>query len=271
MSWDLRNSSVPVGDTDMYFVSFGNGKKNLILLPGLSDGLATVKGKARLLAKPYEMFFEKYTVYMFSRKNDMPDGYTIREMAEDQAVALKNLGIEKTSVLGVSQGGMIAQYLAIDHPELVEKLVLAVTAPKATEEAVENIGHWCRYAEACDHKSLMIDTAEKSYSEALLRKYRKLYPIIGRIGKPKNYRRFLVNARAILDFDATADIAGITCPTMIIGGAEDKIVGQDAAYDLHERIAGSELYIYENFGHAAYEEAKDFNRRVFDFLEGDPQ
>ena len=97
MSWDLRNSSVPVGDTDMYFVSFGNGKKNLILLPGLSDGLATVKGKARLLAKPYEMFFEKYTVYMFSRKNDMPDGYTIREMAEDQAAALESLSIEKTS------------------------------------------------------------------------------------------------------------------------------------------------------------------------------
>ena len=73
----------------MYYVSFGSGDKKLIVLPGLSDGLATVRGTARLLYFPYRKHLKKYTVYMFSRKNKMPAGYTIREMAEDQAYVMK--------------------------------------------------------------------------------------------------------------------------------------------------------------------------------------
>ena len=80
----IRNGSVAAGNTDMYYVAFGNGNKKVVVLPGLSDGLATVKGKALVLASPYRRFFSDYTVYMFSRKNSMPEGYTIREMAEDQ-------------------------------------------------------------------------------------------------------------------------------------------------------------------------------------------
>ena len=44
------NGCVPVGNTDMYYVAFGTGKKKLVVLPGLSDGLWTVKGKAWFLA-----------------------------------------------------------------------------------------------------------------------------------------------------------------------------------------------------------------------------
>ena len=126
-----KNGSVTIGNTDMYYAAFGEGQKKLVVLPGLSDGLATVKGKAWILAAPYRKFFQDYTVYMFSRKNEMPEGYTIRDMANDQAQAMESLGIDRAYVLGVSQGGMIAQCLTIDHPEMVAGLILAVTAPSA--------------------------------------------------------------------------------------------------------------------------------------------
>ena len=133
MIWNAKNGTVLVGNTEMNYAAFGSGNKVLILLPGLSDGLATVKGKALLLAAPYRLFFKDYTVFMFSRKNELPDNYSIREMADDQAEAMRRLGIRKAAVLGVSEGGMIAQYLAIDHAELVEKLVIAVSSPNANE------------------------------------------------------------------------------------------------------------------------------------------
>ena len=76
MLWNAKNGSVPLDDTEMSFVSFGYGTKPFIILPGLSDGLMTVSGKALMLAKPYKLFFENYTVYMFSRKNVMPEGYS---------------------------------------------------------------------------------------------------------------------------------------------------------------------------------------------------
>lgn len=267
MLWNAKNASVPVGGTRMDYVSFGYGSKHLILLPGLSDGLITVKGKALLLAKPYRRFFERYTVYMFSRKQDMPEGYSIRDMAADQAAAMDALGIGKACVMGVSQGGMIAQYLAVDFPQRVEKLVLAVSAAWANETVVGCVDAWSGMAKRKDHKQLMIDTAEKSYSERYLKKFRKLYPVIGLVGKPKSYQRFLINAAAILGFDAREEIGNISCPTLVIGGEEDKTVGVRAAWELDQRISQSQLYIYPNLGHAAYEEAADFNQRVFEFFE----
>ena len=267
MLWNARNGSVPIDDTTMSFVSFGYGEKPLIILPGLSDGLMTVSGKALMLANSYKRFFDKYTVYMFSRKNKLPKEYSIREMAEDQARAMQELGLQKASVLGVSQGGMVAQLLTAYFPELVEKLVIAVSAPRANEVVQGCVRNWISLAEQGDHKKLMIDTAEKSYSPEYLKKFRKIYPIIGTISKPSDYNRFLTNANAILSFDAVCDLSKITCPTLIIGGETDRIVGVEASYELRERITNSELFIYKGLGHAAYEEADDFNEQVFRFLE----
>ena len=266
MIWNAKNGSITLENTRMNYVFFGYGKKVLIVLPGLSDGLTTVKGKALLLASSYREFFKEYTVYMFSRKDDMPAEYSIRDMAADQAKALKELGIEKVSIMGVSQGGMIAQVFAMDYPEMVEKLVIVVSAPRANELIQENVRAWITLAEQGDHKHLMIDTAEKGYTEKYLKKYRKMYPVLGMVGKPKSYDRFLVNARAILGFDAQEKMEQICCPTYIIAGGADKTVGVEASYVMKDRIRNSELYVYEDLGHAAYEEAKDFYHRVYEYL-----
>lgn len=268
MLWNAKDGSIDIGGAKMDYVRFGSGEKNLILLPGLSDGLATVKGKALLLAPPYKLFFKKYTVWMFSRRQDLPRGFSIRDMAADQAAALRALGVEKAAILGVSQGGMVAQYLAADFPEAVEKLVLAVSTPCVNDTIRARLTDWISFAEKGDHKALMIDTAENSYSESYLKKYRKMYPLLGSVGRPKSYDRFLANAEAILAFDAHAELGKIACPTLVIGGGEDRIVGPVAAEELQELIPQSELYIYPEFGHAAYEEAKDFNERVYRFFEG---
>lgn len=151
MDIDKKNGSVKIEDTDMYYIFFGRGKKKLVVLPGLSDGLAIVKGKSMILAGTYKRFFDDYTVYMFSRKNKMPKDYSIRDMARDQVIAMKELEIEKSSVLGVSQGGMIAQYIAIDYPKIMNKLILAVTAPYANSVINNSVLGWIRIAERDDH------------------------------------------------------------------------------------------------------------------------
>lgn len=266
MLWNAKNGSVRIGDTDMDYVSFGYGKKVLIALPGLSDGLSTVKGKALMLVKPYLPFLKDYTVYIFSRKNKMPKGYSIQNMAEDQAEAMRILGIRKASVLGVSQGGMIAQFLAIDHPERIDKLILTVTAPYANPVLKDCVRRWMQYAKQGNHKALMIDTAEHTYSPARLKKYRLLYPFLGFLAKPKKYRRFFINACAILRIDAFPALHRITAPTLILGGGLDSTVGTDAAWELYGEIPDSQLHIYQALGHGAFEEAPDFYQRVFHFL-----
>lgn len=251
----------------MRYATFGSGERRLVVLPGLSDGLATVRGKAALLMPPYLGYLRTHRIYIFSRRDDLAPGATTEDMARDQLAACDELGLDRFSVLGVSQGGMIAQSLALLAPERVEKLVLAVTAPRANETIRENVARWLDMTSRGSHAALMRDTAERSYSEAYLRAVRKTYPFLGIVGRPRDYRRFAANCGAILSFDASDALGGISCPTLIIGGEKDMIVGADAAYELHGLIAGSELYVYPGLGHGLYEESGDFYRRVFAFID----
>lgn len=266
MIWNARNGKVKIGNAHMDYVTFGKGNKNLVMLPGLGDGLTTVKGMAFPLAITYNIYATDYKVYIFSRKNELEKGFSTREMAKDQAAAMAVLGISRADVIGISQGGMIAQYLAIDHPDCVHKLVLALTSSRPNETIRSTVTAWIQMASQGDYRNLMIDTTEKSYSQKAIRKYRILYPILVRIGKPRNFDRFLIQARSCLNHNAYADLSKISCPVLIIGGRDDKIVGMKSSYEIAEQIKNCTLYIYENFGHAAYEEAEDFNKRILQFL-----
>ncbi len=262
-----KNGCVKVGNTDMYYVAFGEGEKKLVVLPGLSDGLWTVKGKAMLLAGSYKRFFRDYSVYMFSRKNEMPEGYSIEDMADDQALAMRNLGIDRAIVMGVSQGGMIAQFLAANHSDLVEKLILVVTAPYANETIKSVVTKWIEMTLNASHTELMLDTAEKVYTKEFNEKNKRYLPLVARFTKPKNYDRFCKNAYAILNFDARPVLSRIKCPTYIMSGNCDNTVGNDAPYELEDAIVHSEILIFEGLGHGLFEEDKDFYNKVFEICE----
>lgn len=266
MLFNAKNGTITFGDSEMDYISFGKGNDILIMLPGLGDGLSTVKGTALPFAITYRAYAAKYKVYVFSRKNQLKEGFSTRDMAKDQAEAMKVLGISKANIMGISQGGMIAQYLAIDYPYLVNKLVLAVTLSKQNETIQKVVRSWIEMAKHGDYKGLLIDTAEKSYSERYLKKHRFLYPLLGRVGKPKDFSRFLIQANSCIHHNAYHELNKIECPTLVVGGDKDKIAEPNSSVEIAEKIRNSELFIYKDFGHAVYEEAKDFNVRVLNFL-----
>lgn len=268
MLLNAQNGTVKIGTTDMDYISFGAGSQNLIILPGLGDGLLTVRGTALAFAAAYRTYARDYKVYVFSRKNHMEPGYTTRDMAKDQAEAMKHLGILKADIIGISQGGMIAQYAAIDFPEMVHKLVLAVTLSKQNEIVQTVVNGWIQMARSSNYRELIIDTAERSYSENYLKRHRFLYPVLTRLGKPKDFSRFLIQAESCLHHNAYHELYKITCPVFIIGGAKDQIVGADASLETAQQLNYCKLFVYKEFGHAAYEEAKDFKDQVLDFLAG---
>ena len=178
MFYNARNCNIKIGDTDMDYISFGNGNKSLVIIPGLGDALKTVKGSAVTFALMYKLFAKDYKVYVFSRKNKLKQDCSTRDMATDLADVMNQLNITKAFVLGVSQGGMIAQYLAIDYPELVEKLVLDVTLCQPNETSKSVISNWLLLAKEKDFKQIFIDTAEKTYTERKLKTYRPFYSIL---------------------------------------------------------------------------------------------
>ena len=72
--------------------------------------------------------------------------------------------------------------------------------------------------------------------------------------------------KACLTHSALRALEQIRCPVLVIGGEGDRIVGPEASREIAARIEGARLHMYARFGHGAYEEAPDFQQRVFDFL-----
>ncbi len=267
MLYHAQNGTIQIENAEIDYVCYGTGDKILIMLPGLGDSLRSIKGTALPFALAYHKHSADYKVYMFSRKYPIKEGYSIRDMARDQAEAMKALGITQADIVGVSQGGMISQYLAIDYPELVRKLVLVVTTARLSDSLRPTIEHWISLAKEENYAEIMLDTTRRSYSDAYLEKHKHLIPLLGKIGKPKDFSRFLIQANACLNHDSTPELHKITCPTMVVGGDSDQIVGSHSSAELASQIEGSELLIYEGLGHATYEEAKDFFDKVLEFLE----
>lgn len=266
MFYNAKNEIIEIEDTTVNYISFGSGKRNLIIIPGVGDGFKTVKGLAVPFAFMYKLFAKDFKVYVFSRRNDIKDGFSTKDMANDIIDHMKKLNIENADIVGVSQGGMIAQYIAINEPKKVNKLVLAVTAPRNNDILNEVVTDWIEKAKKKDYKGIMIDNAEKSYTGKYLEKNRKVYALLGLFGKNVNYDRFIIQAKSCLEHNSYDELDKIKSKTLIIGAKQDKVLGTKGSEELSEKILDSELYIYEEYSHGVYEQAKDFNKRILEYL-----
>ena len=266
MLYNAKNGTLKIGGSEMDYIRFGTGGKILVMLPGLGAGLRSVKGTALPMAFTCRVFAKDFTVYAFSRKNALPEGYTTKEMAADQAAAMERLGIPKADVLGVSMGGMIAQYLAIDYPEKVDRLILTVTSASPNPILKASIDEWVSCAKRGDHTAFMDSNVRRICSEDYYRKNKWLVPIMGSLTKPKSYERFLIQADACPKHSAFENLHQIQAQTLVIGGEKDNVLGGDASREIAAEIPGAQLRMYDQLGHGLYEEAGDFNQTVLDFL-----
>jgi len=230
------------------YVTFGKGKQPLVIIPGLGDGLQTVKGKAQLFSLSYRLLAKRYKIYVFSRINELRQGYTTRDMAADVAEAMETLNLDTAYVMGISQGGMIAQWLAADFPEKVQKLILAVTTAKPSQLARERIEHWQKLSQSGNFKHLMLDIAKHSYTQKSYQKWRLLY------------------SQSCLEHNSREVLKEIQCPTFVLGALEDDVIGVDGSKELAKAISDCQLLILKHSGHALYEENKAFQEAVCGFL-----
>ena len=263
----FRGKSIITNDLDVDYLSFGNKDKCLIIIPGLGDGFTTVKKMCFLYYLKYRKIISKYKVLIISRRNNISECFSTEDMADDIVKMMDILNIKSANILGISQGGMIAQQLAIKYPNRIEKLILTVTTARSNIIINDKVSKWIEYAKNKDYKSIYIDSCKNSYSSKFLNEYFKNYKIIVNLSNPKNYDRFIIQAKSCLEHNTYDELDKIKAKTLVIGASLDKIVGVDASLELANKIENCKLYIYSDYGHAVYIEAKDFCDRILSFLE----
>ena len=247
----------------MLWITLGNGEKPLVAIPGLR--LTEMAGTANVAALYYKIFAQDYRVYLPDRPDPLPTDCTVADLAADTAAGMQQLGIENADVIGVSQGGMIAQELAISHPELVRKLALGVTLSRPNATAAEAVSGWIQMAERGDMEAVVRDYAARASSEKMLRRNKMFLPLAMKLQKMLPAERFTALAKACLTCNTYDRLGQIRCPVLVLGGAQDKVVSGEASREIAEKL-GCPCHIYPDQSHEAYNEAKDFNRRIYDFF-----
>ena len=253
----------------MNYFRFGKGEKTLVILPGLS--VQSVMRSASAVAEAYRLLAKHYTIYLFDRRSELPEAYSAREMARDTYDALRALGIEKACVFGVSQGGMIALQLAIDYPELVEKLLLGSVAARMTAARRAVVDEWVRPAKRGDAEALYLAFGKALYPETVFAQSRELLLNAARTVTREELDRFLRRAEATRDFDVTDALERIACPVLVLGSKDDRVLGAEAAEEIAARLRERPdfaIYLYDGYGHAAYDLAPDYQERLLRFLSG---
>ena len=261
-----KERKVSLDDSFARYIVFGKGKKTLIMIPGLGEALKGLKGQAFILSLYYKKFAKDYTVYVIGRKEIVPQGYSTRDMANDVVRVLDSINIKNADIVGISQGGMIAQHIAINYPERVNKLVLGITISKPSETLQKVVNAWINMASNGDYKALISDTMEKTYTQKHYKKYKMFLPLITRIGKPKSFERFINQAYSCLNHNTYDKLFRIKANTLILGGDSDNVVGGDSSSQIAEKIPNNKFVLYKGLGHGAYEETKSFNKEIIDFL-----
>ncbi len=255
------------GDFQMDYISFGNGKQPMIILPGVS--LLPITLSAPAIVSAYSPQFAKdYTVYLFVGVDPVPSGYSVDDLTDDIARAMAILEISKADVFGVSLGGMIAQRLAIRYPDRVRKMVIGSSIARQNAITKSVFDRFYALATAGKTRELNHFFWEKVYSPGTLQQFGDALKAIENEGGAEDLIRFARLIDAARRFDTWAELKKIACPTLVIGATEDQAVTAEASAELAKEI-GCECYLYSDYGHAVYDEASDYKERLDRFFKAE--
>ena len=258
---------VETSDFTIKYFKFGKGSRTFVILPGLS--IQSVMDSAALVADAYSSMEDDFTVYVFDRRSELPQKYSVYDMARDTGAAMEALGLRDICLFGASQGGMMALVIAIEYPGLVHRLALGSAAAKISGPRRQVIEEWIETAKRKDAAGLYLDFGEKLYPPEVFSQYRNALIQAGEAVSDEDLERFIVLAEGTRDFDVSDKLESIHCPVLTISAADDRVLGSDAASEIIGHLGSRpdfESHIYDGYGHAAFDTAPDYKERLLRFF-----
>jgi pimeloyl-ACP methyl ester carboxylesterase len=187
----------------------------------------------------------------------VPAPYTIGDMARDALGVLDALGIARAHVVGASMGGMIAQHLAAEQADRVDRLTLMMTTSGARHLPQPSTKVRMALLDRSGRRDVdaIVDHLERVMGQIGSPAFRperevlreRLGALVRRAWQPQGTARQVV--AVVADGDRSRLLGRITAPTHIMHGAADPLVPVAAAHDLHAKIGGSTLEVIDGMGH----------------------
>lgn len=247
------------------YARIGSGPRNLIVFEGLSFDHKPPSGfNLRMTRNMYKGYTEYFTVYSVNRKPHLPRSYSMRDMSEDYAAMIMQQFDGPVDIMGISTGGPIAQHFAADHPELVDRLVLASTGHRLLEQGKELQLRVAELAVAGKWRAASVAIIAAVFSGVKGVLFKVIAWLFGKhfLGSGEFPMDGVVEIEAEDNHDFTNRLTEINVPTLVIGGDNDFFY---PIAELAEGIPNAKLILYLDVGHDAIMK-KQFKEDLLAFL-----
>jgi 3-oxoadipate enol-lactonase len=209
-----------------------------------------------------------------SDSDPVDEPYTIADLADDAAAALRALGVQRAHVMGISLGGFVGLQFAIRHPDQLDKLVLISTSAGGATHVNPSQEMLARLAPASREHIEVGELARRNYTAIMGPGFAENHPQdIENVVEIARYRpihapAYMRQLQAGLTHDAVQQLERIHAPTLVIHGDVDPLVPPANGDYLAKHIKGAQHIVYHNVGHVPIIECPDqFNSDVLAFLE----
>ena len=268
-----QSGTVQANGQELYYELHGEGPP-LVLVMGIGyDSSLWTLAQVPVLSTQFQVILVDNRDAGRSSKARQP--YTIADMADDLAGLLDALGIQRSHLLGLSMGGMIAQEFALRHGDRLDRLVLAGTGAAPARSAVDPIQIWS-WVKANDATGEVFGGQQfvSLFSTAFLRNHeavRDTAELLASNPYPMSPEAYGRQADAYRQFDALDRLAAITAPTLVVVGEQDLLTPPWIVREVAEAIPGARFEVIRGDGSShlvPIERPDEFNRLVLNFLSG---
>ena len=252
------------------FARIGNKPNFIVCLDALTFKNEPPSGFAlKQFLKSAKTFLEDYTIYQIGRKQNVPEDYTFTDMANDYAKMIQREFKEPVVIIGASTGGQIAQYLAADHPEVIQKLVIISAAYRVSEKGAEIETKAAEYFKQKKYGKSLAKTLELIFSKGITRGLLKCFVrLIGRfvVGNIEYPNDFLTEVRGDVEMNFKDRLKEIKSPTLVLSGELDiEYVPEDVRITA-EGIPNAKLILYDGYGHGLAAKWDVLQKDIVEFL-----
>ena len=250
----------------LHYERHGEAGEPLLLVMGLGSPLELWEFQTPVFARSHRVcVYDNRGV----GRSDKPAGpYDVRTLARDAVAVLDACGFARAHVVGLSMGGMIAQELAIRHPDRVGALVLAATYAKPDDNVKATASTSAFDPKTIEPKQIFKMMMSLVLSAEFIAREREwLRATRERILPHVSVEGFIAQMAATMSHDATEELHRIAAPTLVMKPAADMLIPPRASDFLAQAVPGAQLVTFDHGSHGFnVEQADKFNRAVLDFV-----
>lgn len=266
-----RRRTEPLG---LQVAQDGDGP-DVLLIAGLADHGSVWDPQVAALADRFRL--TRYDARATPGAPNAPDPGTPASLAADAVAVLDSAGIARAHVVGAGAGGVVAQQLAIDHPERVDALVLSATWARADRSLRALYSSWRWAAERASSIAPVLELVygatagpaawnsgeiDRRVAAAEIREVQA-----GERSWDRTRDAFIAAASAAIEHDGRARLAGVHAPVLIVAGGQDPVLGRHHAAQLAGLLPDITVKIIDSAGHRpAEEQPEEFNELLARFL-----